>query len=99
MRGPPTWAAPAPASVARTARTSNLTARILRVSRYAGSRSLARAHHLYVVAVKVDEECRVVLRAVVGAHAGLAVVFGARLDSCLVEFIDGRPVRRPQGNV
>ena len=47
-----------------------------------------QANCLNIVAIRVSEECRVVVRSILGAYAGTAVVIPARIQAHLVKAID-----------
>src|ERR1700733_9377492 len=59
-----------------------------------------QAHRLDVVAVRIEQERRVITRAIVLTHARRAVVAAARLESVAVEPVDGGTAGRegPQAN-
>src|SRR5262249_19896603 len=56
--------------------------------------ALSSTHRLDIVAVGVDQERRVIGRAVIGARARRPVVAAAGLDALRVEFLDGGMIGR-----
>src|SRR5687768_13006871 len=66
---------------------------------YSTTAASRMAHRLYVVAVGVDEKCRVIGRAVIGSQTGLPVVAPAGLEARGVEPVDRLTVGRAERDV
>src|SRR5689334_10608890 len=66
---------------------------------YCHAQRSSGAHRLDIVAVGVNQKRGIVGRAIVGSISGRAVVAAACLDALRVEFLDGRMVRRAEGEV
>src|SRR6266851_927661 len=71
----------------------------LRMTVVGAVRSLLRANRLDVVAVGINQERRIIGRAVVGPRAGAAIVAAAGLDAVRVEFLDRRVIGRAERDV
>jgi hypothetical protein len=54
---------------------------------------------LDVVPIGIEHESPIVVRMIMGAQAGRAVIFSARGYCCVVERVNGRPIVRPDCDV
>ena len=63
------------------------------------ARLMLRADRLDIVAVGIDQERRIIGRAVVGPRAGAAIVAASGLDALCVKFLDGRVIGRAERDV
>ena len=57
------------------------------------------ANGLNVVAVRIEDKCRIVVRMIVGPKPWLAVVVPARADSRCVKAVDGSAIRNRKRHV